>query len=115
MIRFNKIDDGNALELVLEVAEGFDREELAQQQQKDCMQAWYEETEFECCNGWEQVSPEDIGALTGDPYMVSEEIERDDVGNVTKAGRVFFYPNYALHDPVQELLEGYKVVFESVE
>jgi hypothetical protein len=41
------------------------------------------------------VPPEDIGALTATPVL-SDEIVRDEEGKVVEAGRVFWYPDYAL-------------------
>lgn len=53
-------------------------------------------------NGWELVPPRDLGALTAAPIL-SREIERDLHGTVIAAGRVFWYPDYAVLDEIEEL------------
>jgi hypothetical protein len=64
------------------------------------------------CNGWEMVPPEDIGALTAAP-IVSDEIVRDDEGRITEAGRVFWYPDYAVRDEIEDLCERSVLVLQS--
>jgi hypothetical protein len=64
--------------------------------------------------GWEIVPPEDICALTSAPIL-SDEIERDEEGRVTKAGRVYWYPDYAVRDEIQEIHEKLMLVFQGVE
>ena len=61
-------------------------------------------------SGWEIVPPEDIGALTSAPIL-TDEIERDDHGQVTSIGRVWWFERYAIEDPVETLLTTGKVVF----
>lgn len=53
-------------------------------------------------NGWELVPPRDLGALTSAPIL-SREIERDIRGTIVAAGRVFWYPDYAVLDEIEEL------------
>ena len=57
------------------------------------------------CNGWEMVPPEDIGALTAAPIL-SDEILRNDEGRIVEAGRVYWYPDYAVRDEIEELRES---------
>lgn len=52
----------------------------------------------------EVVNPEDIGALTDNHTMISDEIDRTDHGDVVSCGRVYYYDNYMLRDPIMELL-----------
>jgi hypothetical protein len=66
------------------------------------------------CNGWEMVPPEDIGALTAAPIL-SDEIVRDEDGRVTEAGRVYWYPDYAVRDEITELRRNLVLVFQGVE
>ena len=63
--------------------------------------------------GWEMVPPEDIGALTSAPIL-SDEISRDDHGNVTSAGRVYWYPNYQIIDEIDEIRKELVLVFQGV-
>ncbi|MGA2798016.1 MAG: hypothetical protein ABSE63_10575 [Thermoguttaceae bacterium] len=64
-------------------------------------------------NGWEWVPPEDLGALTAAP-IISDEIERDDRGNIIEAGRVYWYPDYAVRDEIEELREKLVLIFQGV-
>jgi hypothetical protein len=66
------------------------------------------------CNGWEIVSPEDIGALTAAPIL-SDEIVRDEDGRVIETGSVYWYPDYAVHDEIEELRRNLVLVFQGVE
>jgi hypothetical protein len=65
------------------------------------------------CSGWEMVPPEDIGALTAAPIL-SDEIVRDEDGRVTEAGRVFWYPDYAVRDEIEEIRRDLVLVFQGV-
>ena len=75
--------------------------------------ALYALLEDHLCSGWEMVPPEDIGALTAAPIL-SDEISRDDHGNVTQAGRVYWYPDYAVRDEIQEIRENLLLCFQGV-
>jgi len=66
------------------------------------------------CNGWEMVPPEDIGALTAAPIL-SEEIVRNEEGRVTDVGRVYWYPDYAVRDEIEEIRTKLALVFQGVE
>jgi hypothetical protein len=66
------------------------------------------------CNGWEMVPPEDIGALTTAPIL-SDDIRRDEDGNVAEVGRVFWYPDYAVRDEIEEIRRDLVLVFQGVE
>ena len=61
----------------------------------------------------EPVSPEEIGALTSDPFMVSDEICRGDDRRITAVGRVFSYRSYQVHCPIEQLLDGETVTLEA--
>jgi hypothetical protein len=65
-------------------------------------------------NGWEMVPPEDIGALTAAPIL-SDEIVRNDDGRVVEAGRVYWYPDYAVRDEIEELRMQFLLVFRGEE
>ena len=75
--------------------------------------ALYNLLEDHLCNGWEMVPPEDIGALTSAPIL-SDEIVRDDQGKIIEAGRLFWYPDYAVRDEIEELRERLVLVFQGV-
>jgi len=65
------------------------------------------------CNGWEMVPPEDIGALTAAPIL-SDDILRDDQGQVVEVGRVYWYPDYQVRDEIEELRTKLVIVFSGV-
>jgi hypothetical protein len=75
--------------------------------------ALYALLEDHLCGGWEMVPPEDIGALTAAPIL-SDEIARDDSGRLTDAGRVYWYPDYAVRDEIEELRAHLLLVFQGV-
>jgi hypothetical protein len=41
----------------------------------------------------QEVRPEEIGALTSAP-IVTDDVDRDDDGKLTRIGRVWWFPNY---------------------
>ena len=53
-------------------------------------------------NGWEFIPPWDLGALTSAPIL-SREIERDDEGRAVAVGRVYWFPEFAMLDEIEEL------------
>jgi hypothetical protein len=65
------------------------------------------------CNGWDLLLPEEIGALTS-ALLLSDEVERDDVGEIRDVGRVYWNPDYAVCDEIEELREKHMVVFRGV-
>jgi len=64
-------------------------------------------------NGWEMVAPKEIGALTSSPIL-SDEVERDQEGELADVGRVFWYPEYQVCDEIEELRKRLVVVFRGV-
>ena len=75
--------------------------------------ALYALLEDHVSTGWEMVPPEDIGALTAAPIL-SDEIVRDDEGRLTEAGRVYWYPDYAVRDEIEELRAHLVLIFQGV-
>jgi hypothetical protein len=65
------------------------------------------------CNGWEMLPPEDLGALTAAPIL-SDEIVRDEQGRLVEAGRVYWYPDYAVRDEIEEIRTKSAIVFQGV-
>ena len=63
--------------------------------------------------GWEMVPPEDLAALTSAPIL-SDEIERDEWGKIVEAGRVYWYPDYAVRDEIEEIRKKLVLVFQGV-
>lgn len=63
------------------------------------------------CGVWEEILPEEIGALTS-AMLLSDDVERDDHGEITQIGRVYFNSYYAVMDEIQELRERSCVVLD---
>lgn len=105
MVTLTKTDDGN---LRIALAPGVTREDFDPNASISDVLASYLE------NGWEWVAPEDIGALTsGD--IITDDIERDDQGNVLRVGRVYWDESYQVRDSVEELLDRGYVIWRGVE
>lgn len=62
-------------------------------------------------NGMDNVSPEEIGALTDAPIF--GEVSRDDQGKITHIDSLYWFPDYAVKNPAEELKEKGKVVFKN--
>lgn len=75
---------------------------------------FYDLVEWQVCNGWDFVQPEEVGALTSS-LILSENTERDDQNGLVQVGRVFWFPNYQVESEVETLLEKGKVVFTGVD
>lgn len=63
------------------------------------------------CGTWEEVFPEEIGALIS-AMLLTDDVERNDDGRVTRIGRVYWNPCYAVMDEIRELRERSYVVFD---
>lgn len=44
-----------------------------------------------------------------------DEILRDDEGRIVEAGRVYWYPDYAVRDEIEEIRTNMELVFQGVE
>lgn len=66
--------------------------------------------EWQLCNGWEVVPPEDIAALTSAPIL-SDDVERDDRGELQRVGALYWFPAYAVTCEIKELLANGTVFF----
>ncbi len=64
------------------------------------------------CGVWEEVLPEEIGALTA-AMLFTDDVQRDDDGRITRIGRVYWNPCYAVSDEIRELRERSCVVLDS--
>jgi len=66
-------------------------------------------------SNWEEIRPEEIGALT-DATILSDECERDDHGNLVKCGRVYSNIDYyQVEDDVDRLLRTGKLIWKGTE
>ncbi len=71
---------------------------------------WYEAIEQQLCNGWTEILPEQVGALTDSPIL-SESVEYDDNGDVESIGDSWWFPNYMIEDPLETLYKTGQVIF----
>lgn len=63
--------------------------------------------EYQLCNGWTWLRPEQIGALTDAPIL-SDEVTENDRGELVSVGRVWWHERYAVEDPIELLqTQGY--------
>jgi hypothetical protein len=72
-----------------------------------------------CNSDWELLNPnsEDyvaIGALTDAPVL-AEWVERNDDGDLTNIGDVYWFPNYMVESELETMMETGEVVFEKGE
>jgi hypothetical protein len=67
--------------------------------------------EWQLANGLEWIAPEEIGALTNAPIL-SDDVERDDYGNLLSVTTLYWFPNYQILSEVRELYERGYVEFE---
>jgi hypothetical protein len=70
----------------------------------------YDLLEDHLCNGWEWIRPEEIGALTSAPIF-SDDCGRDEDGMLTQVGAVYWFPDYQIKSPVEELFRHGSVSF----
>lgn len=75
---------------------------------------YFDLLEEECSNGWEVVNPEDIAALT-DAIILSDEVERNDNGDIVKVGRVYWYPDYQIRAEIDDLYETGECFLQATE
>jgi hypothetical protein len=69
--------------------------------------------EYQLCNGWDWLHPEDIGALVGEEApILSDDVTQDEHGNIVHVGDVFWYSEYQVHDPVIELQRHGEIYLE---
>jgi hypothetical protein len=61
--------------------------------------------EWQLCNGWHVVPPEQIGALT-DGILLSQEGEYEDDGKIVGMGVVYWDDQYETRDLLAELKAG---------
>ncbi len=107
---FEQLPNGN-LRITLLPAAREDVQEIVANQQLDADGKLAEVIEWQLGNGWELLSPESIGALTSAPIL-SEDVERDEHGDVITVGTTYWYRQYEVLDPVEQVLQHGYVDFE---
>ncbi len=112
-VEFDILQNGNLrITLLPEARE--DVQEISASQELDADNKLAEVVHWQLGNGWSFLTPEQAGGLTDSPIF-SEDVETDDKGEITHVGVVYWYPQYAIKDPVAELLEEGSIDFERVE
>lgn len=105
---FEKQPNGNLRIVLLEEGRESVEEIAAKEITADSKLA--ETIEWQLSNGWSFLRPEDIASLTDAP-MLSEEADFDNQGTAYNVGKVYWYPQYDVRDPVAQLLENGYVEF----
>lgn len=72
---------------------------------------FYDLIEWHLCNGWDLITAEEIGALTSNPYMLTDSARHDSEGELTSVGTVYAFDAYQVRDPLEDLESGGSVVF----
>lgn len=65
---------------------------------------WHEMLEWHTANGWNVPSMDDF-ALCSNPFLLTDEIMYDEVGNMVNCGLVYYYQNHETQCPIEQLLE----------
>lgn len=73
-----------------------------------------EALESNLCNGWTRVEPERCGALT-DGFIITDDWDDDDLGNLTHLGTVYWDANYQITDTLDRLKKGETVEWPAVD
>lgn len=74
---------------------------------KQDIDAFFELLEWNLGDGWDCVTPEDIGALTSDDDVIlSDSATYDDHGNLLGVDRVYAWDYYTVDPYVKSLLAG---------
>jgi hypothetical protein len=82
---------------------------LDQREDLDPEKSWEEGFEYLLSNGWDAIPPEEIGALTDAPII--GHAERDERGEMVDAYDIYWYPEYELKNPIEELKKNGEVIF----
>ena len=65
-------------------------------------------------NGWDEIMPEKISALTDSP-IIGKGVCWDEEGDIEDVESVYWYPNYQIKNPWTELLINGEVFFTKAE
>jgi len=110
LVEFEKNADGLLIKL-LKAGRKFMREQRSGTGWKLGTDAIFSELiEWQTCNGWEFIAPEEIAALTSSPIL-SDSAKRNDKGELTALEKVFWFPNYQVESEIEILLEKGFVLF----
>ena len=107
MQTFYKITNNGNLQIICDTETQQELVELGDNIVQDCHM--YDCFESIICNGLSWISPETIGALTDAPIL--SEGNLDDNGNYTNDLPVYWYPNYMVRSPLEDLRDYCQTIF----
>lgn len=82
--------------------------------EKGCLAIWWDLNEGMFCNGYHDIRPELIGALTDSP-IISDTLFDEETGPEEKDhAKIWWFPEYQLVDEVEELLTKGEIIFTKV-
>lgn len=91
------------------------REELADlkelHKEKGPVAIWWDLNEGMFCNGYNDIRPELIGALTDAPIISDGTIDEETTKEEFENTKFWWFPNYMVQDEVEELLTKGEVFF----
>ena len=107
MVTF-KIQDDQSLKIILDQDARVDVQDILDNNSP--IIALQDVLEDYVCNGWGLYYGEQLGQMTDSPFICEDSVLDDD-GRVTIFGRAWWYPNYQILCPVEQLLKNGEVVF----
>jgi len=64
-------------------------------------------------NGWDEVQPEEVGALTS-AMLISNTVVRNDDGDLVSVERIYWDPNYQVRSTVETLAKKGSIIWQGV-
>lgn len=107
---FEELENGN-LKITLNKRGKEELAELKERFEKIGYAIWWELNEGKFCNGYTEVKPEDIGALTSSPLIANGIIDEETTQEELDNTKVWFFPNYQVISEIEELFEKGEVIF----
>ncbi len=111
-MKFEILADGN-LEITIDAEAQKELQEMYDCDPNRFMkdETMYTVFEFVVCNGLSWVDPSDIGAMTEAPILGVVSTYNEDTDKITYE-QVFWYPDYCVISPQEELCKYGKVIFQ---
>lgn len=108
-LRIELNDTPSAKEDIQEVREKFESGEWTYEQ------AWWELCESPLCNGYNEVKPETIAALTSAPIIADSIIDEETTQEDFERTNIWAFMDYMVRDELRELLDKGFVVFPLIQ
>lgn len=110
-VEFQKFDNFLRIRLLPAGKEFLDEQRDDQGWRRGTLYILLDLIEFQLCNGWHEIKPEDVGALTSAPIL-SDIADFDDEGNLRNVDTLYWFPDYAVKCEIEELLADGHVDFQ---